>query len=86
MPDLPEYLQTGKSLIDLNKSDLFSSRKIHYIHPVKKIPFFPAFCTIDETHKVYSISNKEIIIDIENRSSKIAYSDTFYVLIRYYYF
>ena len=47
----------------------------------------PKFCFVEETNKVYCVNPKEIIIQCEGKTSKVPFTDTFYIvrmLIIYY--
>ena len=80
---IPEFYSNGTNPSEIIKSELYSTRTSHFIHNIKPIPFMPKVCTIDEIHKFYSISQKEFIFEVEVRSSKIPYSDSFYLVLRY---
>lgn len=51
-----------------------------YDYSVRKpVPFMPKVCDVLENHKIFWISPYEILIEGESRTSKVPYSDSFFV-------
>ena len=81
-PEPPNFFSNAKGYKELLTGPDFSERNVSLIHPVKKA-LMPSSCMIKENHKVYWVNHNEFYVDMENRTEKFPYCDTFYIKLRY---
>ena len=65
---------------ELRNEKSFSEREFNFKHPIKeKVPWAPSHARVKERHKIFWVSDQEIIVQIEGKLSDIPYCDYFYI-------